>query len=336
MYSRLPRIIIALECAAIIFLGTRAYRQYNARFVVATAFLSRENLIFPTGDLRYFYEPAPQSIDESRLPAWLPERPSYAINNDSLHERFDYAVLKPDGVYRIVTLGDSFTFGLFVNTQENWVETLEDMLNKNFACPPYKKFEVINLGYMGYDIRYGVERYKRRGEKYNPDLVIWFLKQDDFDDISEWGNARVDEYRKELLQTKPATTASDERDFWEWSRQELLKTFSTEDLTRYHAQTLNSLDAYFKGKLLVYSMNYVFRSSLIDNQQIVENFIQNRPQTYFYLSDTNLKKEGKTFPDNHPDKDGHAFIAQDLFTHLAEAGIIQCGTEKQNIPEYGT
>lgn len=318
------RIIIALECAAIIFLGIHAYQRYNTRFLVSTVLLSREDLMFPEGDLKYFYEPAPKSISGSALPAWLSYTPRYTINAETLNDRFDYTPVKPDDVYRIITLGDSFTYGLFVNTPDNWTEVLEDTLNKNFLCPQYKKFEVINLGYLGYDIRYGVERYKRRGEKYNPDLVIWFLKHDDFDDISEWGNARVDLYRKKLLQVKPATTESDERTFWERSRQDVLKAFSGEDLARYHAHTLHSLGNYFRGNLLVYSMAYVFKSALFDNETIVQNFVEARPRTYFYVSDTNLKKEGKTFPDNHPNKEGHLFIADDILRYLSDKGLISC------------
>ena len=108
----------------------------------------------------------------------------YNINSDTFNERFDYEINKDDKTFRIITLGDSFTFGYIVDTKNNWTELLEDKLNQ-LHCANFDKIEVINLGVVGYDIQYSVERFKLRGKKYNPDLVLWLLKGDDFQEIKE-------------------------------------------------------------------------------------------------------------------------------------------------------
>lgn len=326
---------IALECVLIIFLGVRFYKHYNDRLLVSTVPLSRGNLSFPAENLAYFIEPlqrtADQNADQSPLPEWLPSIPRYSINADTLNDRFNYSPTKSDTIYRIVTLGDSFTYGVFVDTPDNWTEILEDDLNKNLVCPPYQKFEVINLGYLTYDTLYEVERFKRRGEKYNPDLVIWFLVDNDFDVTREWVSARVDSYRRKLLQATALITETDEGNFWKQSRQDFLETFGTGDLARYHTQILRSLDTYFKGNLLVYALRYAWESPLVtvvDNQAIVENFAKTRPNTHFYVSDHDLIKGDQTFPDGHPNTEGHAFIAKDILKYLRENGILGC-TETQ-------
>ena len=75
-----------------------------------------------------------------------------------------------------MTLGDSFTFGVYVNTEDNWTELLEDKLNsiKNI-CPNTDHFEVINLGVGGYDIEYAAKRYINRGKVYNPNIILLLL-----------------------------------------------------------------------------------------------------------------------------------------------------------------
>lgn len=322
--NRAAKAVIALECIAIVLLVAHAYQRYRARFAVSVVSTQKENLSFPKGPFKYFFEPKPQSGDQRSLPPWLSYAPRYTINADALNDRFDYTPTKPDDVYRIVTLGDSFTYGVFVNTSDNWTELLEDTLNKNFVCPPYKKFEVINLGYLAYDDKYEVERFKRRGEKYHPDLVIWFLMDNDFDVATEWANATIDLYRKKFLQTATAATEADEGRFWVQARKEFLNTFSNEDLVHYHRQTLRSLDNYFKGDLLIYAMKYTWNSPLVDNQTIVEHFAQTRPHTYFYVSNKNLPQEHEAFPDGHPNKEGHAFIAEDILNYLTDNGNIPC------------
>jgi lysophospholipase L1-like esterase len=105
-----------------------------------------------------------------------PSQAKYTINKDTLNERYDYSVKKQPGVFRIMTIGDSFTYGLYTNTDRNWTELLEDKLNADLRCQKSRKVEVINLAVNGYDITYTVERFLKRGIKYNPDLVIWPIR----------------------------------------------------------------------------------------------------------------------------------------------------------------
>ena len=145
----------------------------------------KEHIIFnPTKALKYFYEPKPNTNEVDKAD-WFPYETIYTINSDSLNERFEYSVNKPKGTYRIITLGDSFTFGQYISTPNNYSELLEEMLNKTLRCRSINRFEVINLGVPGYDIQYSVERFKVRGQKYYPNLVLWLLQDGDFDEITE-------------------------------------------------------------------------------------------------------------------------------------------------------
>ena len=88
---------------------------------------------------------------------------------------------------------------MFVNTKDNWSKKLEDILNKNLSkCNKINKFEVINLGEYGYDIQYSVERYKIRRQKYKPHLILWFLKNDDFEEINEIMRENEEKYKVKI------------------------------------------------------------------------------------------------------------------------------------------
>ena len=58
----------------------------------------------------------------------------------------------PSAVYRIVVLGDSFTFGFLVEERDTFVSLLQDRLGAGPA-PGGKKVEVLNLGVVGYTSR---------------------------------------------------------------------------------------------------------------------------------------------------------------------------------------
>ena len=161
----------------------------------------------------HYYEPQPDTIINDH-PAWLGEYVSYSINHDGLNDRMDYPVARVPGVHRIITLGDSFTYGLFVNTTENYSEVLEDMLNAKACKDTGESFEVINLGVPAYDIGYAAERYRLRGAKYKPDVVIWFLNAFTMSSDAERKTALEEQYLKEIPEGRQWGTVGGKEQFY--------------------------------------------------------------------------------------------------------------------------
>lgn len=85
------------------------------------------------------------------------------INSKGLRDR-EYNYNKPDGIKRIVVLGDSTTWGIGVEDEERFTEVLEDSLLKDV--------QVINMGVSGYGNDQELLTLKSEGVKYDPDLVI--------------------------------------------------------------------------------------------------------------------------------------------------------------------
>ncbi|HEV8335923.1 MAG TPA: SGNH/GDSL hydrolase family protein [Candidatus Polarisedimenticolia bacterium] len=76
----------------------------------------------------------------------------------------------PD-LFRIVALGDSFTFGFGVREEETYPAVLERILNESPGRSA-ARFEVLNLGVVGYGTRDEAAVFERQAPGLDPRLVI--------------------------------------------------------------------------------------------------------------------------------------------------------------------
>jgi lysophospholipase L1-like esterase len=87
---------------------------------------------------------------------------------------------KDPGVFRILSLGDSFTFGTGVPVEETYSRLLEEELAR---AVPGRRFEVINAGTPSYGTRHLAQLYRRHATALAPDLVlVAFLPANDLAD----------------------------------------------------------------------------------------------------------------------------------------------------------
>jgi len=93
-----------------------------------------------------------------------------SINSEGLRDR-EFSLEKPPGVYRVMVLGDSTTFGWGVKAEDTAAKFLERKLNANLPAG-YNRAEVMNTGVGNYDTVQEVTYYETIGWKYHPDLVV--------------------------------------------------------------------------------------------------------------------------------------------------------------------
>jgi lysophospholipase L1-like esterase len=102
------------------------------------------------------------------LPPTFKENPVWRVKLNSEGFRGpDFAQKKPPGTFRVVCMGDSWTFGASVDQDSTYPKQLEDALKK---AHPDKKFEVLNLGIVGHSSFQGV-RLLDRALAYEPDVI---------------------------------------------------------------------------------------------------------------------------------------------------------------------
>jgi lysophospholipase L1-like esterase len=114
-----------------------------------------------TAILRRFRPQPPDSLKGN--PTW-----EISLNSEGFRD-VEIRKQKPSSVFRIVCLGDSWTFGWNVGTTQSYPQQLQDLLRREF---PEANFEVLNLGVAGYSSLHGLRLLKTRVLDLNPDVVV--------------------------------------------------------------------------------------------------------------------------------------------------------------------
>ena len=85
---------------------------------------------------------------------------------------------KPPGVFRILSLGESTTFGDQLEATESYSYLLEELLNADRGAG--RPVEVWNCGICSYTSYQSVKWLERDGLSFQPDLVLFFHEMNDF------------------------------------------------------------------------------------------------------------------------------------------------------------
>lgn len=273
---------------------------------VATIDKSKTSLI-ESKQFKYYWQYNPGD-DIEDFPVWLPDKVINHINDDGLNDRYDYQIEKKPNIYRIITLGDSFTYGHFVDTKNNWTEQLEDLLNNYALDCQYDSFEVINLGMPGYDIPYIVQRYKEVGQKYDPDLILWFESGSGFYRLNEFLQPIIED----CLDTELAQKKDSYRPCWDMAEDILEKKYSlwdrSEIFKEYYDDFFNLVD--------MKKTNVIYYKPLYGEEKDIADMWQERYSDAKFIPLVPTLKEEELLLDGHPNKDGHQSMAKHIFEYL--------------------
>ncbi len=93
----------------------------------------------------------------------------------------DYSDTPADGVFRIVLIGDSIAMGQSVEYPNTYASLLETMLNEQSKDVRY---EVLNLGVSGMNIKRVIDRLASLGMKLQPHLVVYGCTINDIEGLN--------------------------------------------------------------------------------------------------------------------------------------------------------
>ncbi len=322
---QLRTLLLAVQAVVICALvGVLGYRLFMHRAVPGSlpqGFAQHtEGSIYST----YFEPQASTTMDNK--PQWAEKPSRNTINHDTLNDRFDYTVEKPADVFRIAVLGDSFAYGLYVDTDKNFAELLEEKFANNAQCT--KRIEILNFGVPAYDIEFAAERYRLRAAKYHPDAVLWFTEAGDFQQVN-------DVFQPILRKHAAAAAPGVPFDFfnmpgdvlntiWPPAREEARALMTTDEMLEREMAALEKFRSDFDGSLLLFSIppamqGFNVRSALTD-------FAATTASTTVILDvvtpwDTTLQ----VLPDDpHPNELGSQKIAAALYETLVQGAFAPC------------
>ncbi len=108
------------------------------------------------------------------LDTWF-NRKRFRTNSAGFRDKA-YSRVKPPGTFRIAVIGDSFTMGSGVASEDTYPSRLEADLNRASSSP---RFEVLNFGCGGYGLRQYLAVIAHKALLYSPDLILIGLSQND-------------------------------------------------------------------------------------------------------------------------------------------------------------
>lgn len=325
-------ILYAITLLQLLIIGLLFFYIYSNGLLVKPNYINiigdKIRVYTPLPTLENFYEPPTNTtvtIPNVDFPGLGTS--TYSFNSDSLHELRDYSIKKASSTFRIITLGDSFTFGLYLNTKDNYTEQLESTLNSQ--CTAYENYEVLNLAEAGYDIQYALERYRIRGLKYNPDLVTWLFSDSDFAiNLNKIEKINQEYQAKAILNAQkkglPRTTQMDQ-EAWNHALKTLRSTTELDDHIHQGIEYLYKIRDLYSGPLVLITQPHTFE--LNTNKKFPEfNSFFSSPDVHYIntIGDIFNPQYTVSSKDAHPNKLGSEHIAQDLFDYLISNNIVPC------------
>ena len=265
-----------------------------------------------------------------------------SINSDGFRDK-DFQLAKDKGVFRIVVIGDSETFGKSLPLKDTISKKLEAALNSR--CKK-SSFEVLNMGVEGYNTIQELEFLKNKGLKYNPDLVILYYCFNDTDYPEYYFKknfindnflvARYIQYRikKGMVKRdrKKRNINSEEgvfaylysHDSWEYTKKaiktisELTKSNNIKFMVMVVPEVSSAVKDFREG------YPYWYINEMLDNFLKSQDIDFIEPIHLFSEQNLNPLDMVVSFEDRHKNGLANSLIAEQLGDELFKRGMISC------------
>lgn len=249
--------------------------------------------------------------------SWLPSTATHTVTTQGFNERRLYATTTPEDVTRILMLGHSYVFGMYVNTDANYSEQLEDIIHERCRT----NVEVINAGMPGYDVEYTNAWYEEHASQFGADTIVWLMDQglETINEVTfplnEQCLRRVsqDEYNKVQSGGDVSHPCSDE------AVAVLYNQMTRDEILSYQGTILERTlaDDTIKWVLMqVRDTAYVGR--------YLEGLAREHDHVYSVTLADDTDSKPYRLPDYHPNPKGHRYIAEQLFEYLTREQLLSC------------
>lgn len=302
-------VVIVAELAIVGTLLFDVHKKYTISNTAVVHEIERETLSWPEERAYEFYydvKPNSNSANGVSVPAHITE--------DGLRDRFVYDTHKPTSTLRIITLGDSHTYGVAIDVEYIYPEVLEDLLNEKPLCEGVQHYEVINLGMHGYDARFSAERFRLAGVRYDPDVVLWYVTTNDFDEDKNELERRLFEDEQNGLEITVKRIKLHE--------QAIRDAYGFDSLEDYQLKGVGAVLEIFAGPVLMASGESMMFPSTVQKIRLMQEYWGDRLAFTWLFNQ--LEDEELIPNDYHPNEAGHRTIAEQFYNFLESKQEIVC------------
>lgn len=249
-----------------------------------------------------------------------------AINSKGLRDS-EYDYKKPEGVYRILIVGDSLTFGWGVESQDTFSGILEKRLNEqNTLSGKYKEIQVINAGIGNYNTTQELVFLREDGLKYEPDEVMLAHFTNDAEQTQREANNFLTRnfilYASTVSFKNKIIAVFDDRRNYEyyykglyreayWAEYQKVLTAFEDETKKYEIKLT---------VLLLPEFHDLVNYQLEDEHQKMVRFFKERGVAVMDSLEVFRGEEGRSFwvasDDSHPNASAHRIIADFLFEKM--------------------
>jgi lysophospholipase L1-like esterase len=319
------KIIFALLPAVLLF----SILEVGLRLSPLSEYLSRDYRLGSRFDHCVFWKPAP------------PERNPLGIYYDYKKQfrGIYYDKKKAEGVFRIICLGGSSTWGWpLPDTKRIYPALLEELLNSHF---PDRRFEVINAGVGGYSSFQDLMYLKNSLLEYSPDVVTICAGANDSNNNSDIHVAMTDREYWEYLQKKinkqplvgQVILSAWERFFMNFrvynAMSEIMFRMGNKPKRRVpvsdftdNMEELIRLGRQNNFKVFFITEAHRERDVIAEYNEVLQRLAGSREGVFFVDTRLLLDDDSYFIGQMHPTYDGHKIIAAAVFDALVASGAI--------------
>lgn len=324
MRKAISVIILLQVCIVFVLLTLLFKKSFDNRFLS----ISKIDVAGITDDrsssLNHYYELNRSSTVEQD-PPWLKRSVKQVITSQGFNDRFLYEERKPKDALRIVAIGDSFTYGMYVNTKESYPEQLEEML-RNDTCNGQSDIQVINAGIPGYDAEYVLTNYNRNLVQFDPDLVIWFVAEG-FSKVNEKIIPAVKECQDEYPERFDSIiqdNGSVQHVCGEIGANKI--GLSQREIINYQIERVDELVNQKKDWIIVLDPRKLAKEPYVG--EYFQRISEKNSSIHIHNTALNFTPGNEhTLLDGHPNPKGHQALAKEIVDYLLEENLLGCNVE---------
>lgn len=278
----------------------------------------------------------------------IPKLPYQLITNSvGLRTDHEISIEKPSQTQRILAVGDSLTFGPYVNNYQTYPDQLENYLKqKNYQV------EVLNAGFSGYTLEDELGYLKEKGLALKPDIIILGIYTND---VADYSDQERKIFARQLLKTNAekiswlpsvfqhsALLSYAKKIIWQGQIQQIKqdnqKIVASETLTQKYLSDLNAFsDLVNKNKILVIYLLLPSFKQLNNTDYMPQSLIMKRISSQHQIIDLKPVFEGFSNPidlyllpvNGHLSVIGNDLVAKTVGNKLMEGGFLQIPIDEQ-------